>query len=140
MQTAKAFLTNFLKSYVPCVPEGDRLVKFAHAWCNWDKSVGVPFDMFSKYLEHAVRNIYVADKRTQVNKLTPAGAFLPADQNEFLDKVMNEASVKLFAQKYAGGAYYNNFLAWSDGGHREGGARGGRDRAPVRHPEAPGPW
>ena len=33
---------------------------FELAWCNWDNSVGVPFDMFSKYLEHTVRAIYVA--------------------------------------------------------------------------------
>ena len=96
------------------MPEGDRLVKFARAWCNWDKGVAVPFDMFSKYLEQAVRNIYVADERTQVNKLTPAGAFLPADESEFLDKVMDEAAVKLFAQRYAGGAYYKNLLAWTE--------------------------
>ena len=84
MDTATAFLQSFLESYVPRCKSLDMsdanrmaIVSFAHAWCNWDESVSVPFDMFSKYLEHAVRNVYVSDTRPQHEKLTAAGEFVP---------------------------------------------------------------
>ena len=120
MDTATAFLQSFLESYVPRCESLDMsdanrmaIVSFAHAWCNWDESVSVPFDMFSKYLEHAVRNVYVSDTRPQHEKLTAAGEFVPKKQGVFLDKVLDAAAVKDFARNYAGGVYYTKFSEWS---------------------------
>ena len=112
MDTAQTFLTQFLHSYVAHPPGENMRKTFARAWCNWEPEVGVPFDMFTKYLEQAVRNVYVADARPQEEKLTPTGAFVPADEVTFLQKVMAAASVRRFTAEYAGGTYEAKFLEW----------------------------
>ena len=117
MDTANAFLSNFHNSYAEGKPEEELLKKFAEAWCYWDEDVGVPFDMFSKYLEQSVRKVYVGDERSQQHKLKTAGAYVP-DYAPFLKDVLDADAVKLFAEKYAGGAYHSKFLACYERGDR----------------------